>query len=116
MRALNPRSYSDWRITAFTRSFPIKTRPDGTITQGTWRYNCWGKKHSGLFKQTVTAEYSKKITGQRTYITLRLMKRGCCPPQLMIEFLKEEGMTADERDPIEEAMKVRKRGYFGEGD
>lgn len=114
MRMLDPNSDDDRRITAFTRSFPIKTRPDGGITQGTYSYDCWGEMQGGLFKQTVSPEYSIKISGQKSHVTLELEARGCCPPQLMKDFIEREGELV-ERDPVEEAMKLHKRGYFGGG-
>ncbi len=102
-------------FTAFTRSFPIKTFPNGDILQGTYSYDCWGKKQGGLFEQRVTAAYSAGITGQKSNITLELTQAGCCPPQLMKDFIQQEGAPAEERDPVEEAMKLHKRGYFGGG-
>lgn len=111
---LDPRSDDDRRITAFTRSFAIKTFPNGDVWQGTWSYDCWGDKQGGLFEQRVTAEYSKKITGQKGSPSLHLTKRGCCPPQLAKDFIMKEGAPV-ERDPVEEAMKLHKRGYFGGG-
>jgi len=112
---LHPESDEDRRITAFTRSFPIKTFPNGDVWQGTYSYDCWGRKQGGHFEQRVSAKYSKEITGQKSYITLELTKAGCCPPQLMKEFLEQEG-GPEGTDPAEEAMKLHKRGYFGEGD
>lgn len=114
MTALNPDSAEDRRITAFTRSFPIRTREDGMITQGTISYDCWGDKQGGIFKQTVTPGYSAKITGENNHTTLELMQRGCCPPQLMDDYIEQEGKMV-ERDPVKEAMKLHARGYFGGG-
>lgn len=112
--ALDPRDPAHRRITAFTRSFPIKTFPNGDVWQGTYSYDCWGDKQGGLFKQRITAADSKKQTGQKNYTTARLMTMGCCPPQLAKDFIVREGEMV-ERDPVEEAMKLHKRGYFGGG-
>ena len=114
MSGLNPNSEKDRRITAFTRSFPIKTFPNGDVWQGTYSYDCWGDKQGGLFKQRVSGEYSKKITGQKGTPSLALQQRGCCPPQLSKDYIEREGELV-ERDPVEEAMKMHKRGYFGGG-
>lgn len=115
MSPLNPRSAADRRITSFTRSFPISTFPDGSVLQGTFSYDCWGDKQGGLFKQRVSAAYSKKISGQKSYITLELTQKRCCPPQLMRGFIQKEGDPAEKFDAAEEAMKLHKRGYFGGG-
>lgn len=47
--------------------------------------------------------------------TLKMTAEGCCPPELMKDFIKQEGMPADEDDAVLEAMKLHKRGYFGGG-
>lgn len=114
MIGLDPDSEEDRRITAFTRSYAIKSREDGMVIQGTHSYDCWGKDQHGLFKQTVSPEYSAKVTGQKSYVTLELEAMGCCPPQLTKDFIMQEGALI-EKDPVEEAMKLHKRGYFGGG-
>lgn len=111
---LDPKDPADRRITAFTRSYVIKEMPYNTVLQGTLSYDCWGDQQGGLFEQRVTVEYSKKITGQKGSPSLHLTKRGCCPPQLAKDFIMKEGAPV-ERDPVEEAMKLHKRGYFGGG-
>lgn len=42
--------------------------------------------------------------------SIKAMAAGCCPPELMIEFLREE---REEAGAVEEAMKLHKRGSFG---
>lgn len=112
---LDPNDPADRRITAFTRSFPVSTFPNGDILQGWFSYDCWGDKQGGLYKERNTPADSKKNTGQRDYTTLRLRQMGCCPPQLMKKFLETESMAKGKLDPVEEAMKLHKRGYFGGG-
>ena len=111
---LDPQNADDMRITAFTRSFPVSGFPNGDVLQGTFSYDCWGRKQGGLFKQRVTAKYSRKVTGQKSFVTLSMMQMGCCPPQLMKDFIEREGELVG-RDPVEEAMNLHKRGYFGGG-
>jgi len=113
--ALDPNDPADSRITALTRSFPIKTFPNGDVLQGTFSYDCWGRKQGGLFKQRVSAEYSKGITGQKSHLTLKLMQLGCCPPQLASQMIGDESETDARGDPVEEAMLLHKRGYLGGG-
>jgi hypothetical protein len=114
---LDPNDPADRRITAFTRSFPVEefqTVRGIRVKQGWYSYDCWGKKQGGLFTQTVEPADSKKLTGQRNYATLKLTQMGCCPPQLMKDFIEREGELVA-RDPVEEAMMLHKRGYFGGG-
>jgi hypothetical protein len=47
--------------------------------------------------------------------TLRQTKAGCCPPQLMEEFIRKERFEDTGKDAVLEAMKLRKRGYLGGG-
>ena len=113
---LDPGKAIDRRITAFSRSRVIKTFPNGDIWLGTFQYDCWGKKREAEFTQRVTPEVAKEKMGQKSHITLELTQRGCCPPQLMKDFIQQEGGPAEERDPVLEAMKLHKRGYLGGGD
>ncbi len=115
MKMLDPNNPDDRKITAFTRMYYIKDWELGTIRAGLISYDCWGNKQGGIYKFTTTPEYFAKYGGQKSYLTLKLTQRGCCPPQLMKGFIEQEGMPVDERDPIEEAMKLHKRGYFGGG-
>lgn len=48
--------------------------------------------------------------------TLELTAMGCCPPALTKDFVMQEGGEMVEKDPVLEAMKLHKRGYFGGGD
>lgn len=113
MIGLNPYSDKDRRITAVTRSFPIEVFPNGDVLQGTYSYDCWGRIQGGLFKQRVSAEYAKKTTGQKSHLTLELMQRGCCPPQLAGEILSDAGAPEAKGGDVEEAYKLHKRGYLG---
>lgn len=111
MRQLNPKSDKDRRITAYTFSFPIKPLPYGWIQQGTYSYDCWGDLQGGLFKQTVSKEYSKKYSGWRNSLTLALLKQGCCPPMLHNEMEGVEELPGRGEGDIEEALKMHKKGY-----
>jgi len=111
---LNPMSDKDRLITAFTRMFFIEDWELDTIRAGYLSYDCWGKQQGGVQKFTTTPEYLARYGGQKSYVTLRLMQMGCCPPQLMKDFIEREGELV-ERDAVEEAMKLHKRGYFGGG-
>lgn len=113
MRKLDPRSAEDRRITSFTRSFPIKTFPNGDVLQGTYSYDCWGDKQGGLFKQRISGKLSKEITGQKSLLSLKIMQAGCCPPQLASQMMGEQSGKDSRGDPIEEAMLLHKRGYLG---
>jgi len=113
--ALNPKSDADRRITAFTRYWKIESFPNGDMLLGHLSYDCWGAKQHGIKKMRMRGEDAKKHIGQHDKTTLRLKQQGCCPPQLMKDFIEREGELA-ERDPVEEAMKLHKRGYFGGGD
>lgn len=114
MIGLDPRSEEDRRITAFTRYWEIKRYPDGTVLLGHLSYDCWGKKQHGIKKMRMTAEGAAAHIGQHNTTTLELTARGCCPPQLTKDFIMQEGAVV-ERDPVEEAMELHKRGYFGGG-
>jgi len=114
MRHLNPHSEMDRRITAFTRYWIIKDLFDNWVQVGHLSYDCWGNKQHGIKKITMSREAAKEHVGQHNHLTLELMKIGCCPPQLMKDFIEQEGADM-ERDPVEEAMKLHERGYFGGG-
>lgn len=57
--------------------------------------------------------------GQRAGLTdmrtLKMTAEGCCPPELMKDFIMTEGGAFAEADAAEEALKLHKRGYFGGG-
>lgn len=82
----------------------------GSLLYSVVGYDCWDREC-----------WKKKI---RTYppvkriIDLRSLKKiaaGCCPPALMKDYIMQEGGEMAERDPVEEALKLHKRGYFGGG-
>lgn len=95
MRALNRNNKSDRQIVAFYDMIFLKDLERGRISVGTIWYNCWGEKVEGIHKFTTTPEYFAKYGGTTSLLTLELAQAGCCPPQLMKEFLEQEGMTAD---------------------
>jgi len=115
MRRLNPRNVEDRRHTAFVDWFEISVFPDGSVLMGAYSYDCWGGKQGGLFRQRRDAETAAKLKGRKNHITLELMQRGCCPPQLASQMLGDESETDSQGDPIEEAMLLHKRGYLGGG-
>ena len=101
--------------TAYGISTPIGTDEYGRIIIRVVRWNCWGEKRGGpgaYYIDHVPAGYK---TGMRNYVTLDMMAQGCCPPQLMRDYIMQEGGELEERDPVVEAMKLHKRGYFGGG-
>lgn len=44
--------------------------------------------------------------------TLKDLQAGCCPPQLMMEFIETERLEAGKTDAVEEAMTLHKQGYL----
>jgi len=112
---LNPMSDKDRRITAFTNMFFIEKWELDTIRAGYLSYDCWGKQQGGVQKFTTTPEYLAKYGGLKSYLTLRLMQMGCCPPQLMQHFIATEGLAEAEPDAAAEALKLHKRGSLGGG-
>lgn len=115
MRDLDPNSPRDRAITAFTRTFEIKTFPNGDILMGIYSYDCWGDMQGGLFKQRATKDLFNQKVGQKSHLSLKLMQAGCCPPQLASQMLGDEDSPGAKGDAIEEAYKLHKRGYLGGG-
>ena len=69
----------------------------------------------GCSRYSISPGWSGKmgmITDQRS---LEFIALGCCPPELMSEFLKTEAEAGRGPDAVVEAMKLHKRGYFGGG-
>ena len=90
--------------------------PDGSILYRFYMFDCDGNgfPSEGSFKLVRTTEKLKG--GYQDHRTLEDMIGGCCPPQLMKDFIMQEGGEMVARDPVEEAIKLHKRGYFGGGD
>ena len=88
--------------------------PGGSKLYKFLMFDCDGRRYpkEGAFKLVRTTETPK--AGYQDHRTLGDMQNGCCPPQLMKDFIEREGELA-ERDPVMEAMKLHKRGYFGGG-
>lgn len=77
-------------------------------------YSCLGK----LLWATIVHGWLEGHTKLRPLVDMRsleLTAKGCCPPALMKDFIMQEGGEMAERDPVLEAMKLHKRGYFGGG-
>jgi hypothetical protein len=47
--------------------------------------------------------------------TLEMTQGGCCPPQITEDQIRKERFENIEEDAVLQAMKLRKRGYFGGG-
>ena len=101
--------------TATSRTAIVKTFEDGSVLVRAWRRNCWGEPRGGPGAYTDSRSAAGFKVGFKSYVTLDMMKQGCCPPQLMKDFIMQEGGEMVERDPVVEAMKLHKRGYFGGG-
>lgn len=77
-------------------------------------YNCFGKNY--WTTETHAGPGQSIPTGRRVDMrSLKTIALGCCPPALMKDFIMQEGGEMVERDPVLEAMKLHKRGYFGGG-
>ena len=78
-------------------------------------YNCFGKNY--WTTETFSEPGETILTGREVDVrSLKTIAMGCCPPALMKDFIMQEGGEMVERDPVLEAMKLHKRGYFGGGD
>lgn len=91
---------------------------DGKAVTGRWAATLTVKTEEG-FKSVKYFGYGSPIyvgVGRRRGITdlrtLTMTAAGCCPPELMTEFLQQEDT---EKDAVEEAVKLHKVGYFGGG-
>lgn len=115
MRQLNPNNPADRRITSFTRYWYISTFPNGDMLLGHLSFDCWGKRQHGVKKLRMSAAGAKLHIGQHTNLSLRLMQRGCCPPQLAGEMEGDMSATDSRGDAAQEAMMLHKRGYLGGG-
>ncbi len=103
----------DLKRTAFSRRFKVKTFADGTYIVRVLEYDCLGKMKSDIKYREIPGPDTLKM-GQKDARSLKQLQEGCCPPQLTKDFIEQEGALI-ERDPVEEAMKLHKRGYFGGG-
>jgi len=88
--------------------------PDGSMIYRVVTKNCLGEDmpSAGAYKRIRTT-----VPAGKPYFDARSLESiagGCCPPQLMKDYIEREGELV-ERDPVEEAMKLHKRGYFGGG-
>jgi hypothetical protein len=79
LKQLNPLSAKDRRITAFTKTFIVKRLQQNTVQAGIDSFDCWGKQQGGTHKFTTTLDYIQEHLGYKNFVTLSLMKRGCCP-------------------------------------
>jgi len=92
----------------------IPPAPDGSMLYKFFMFDCEGRgfPEPGSFKLVRTTDIPK--AGYQDHRTLKDIQAGCCPPQLMKDYIMQEG-GMEERDPVLEAMKLHKRGYFGGG-
>ena len=77
-------------------------------------FNCFGDI---IWETRIHARGGAKVKTSG-YVDMRSLEAtalGCCPPALMKDFVMQEGGELAERDPVMEAMKLHKRGYFGGG-
>lgn len=111
MSRLNPLSAEDRRITAYTNTFFIKDWELGTVRAGIDSFDCWGRQQGGTYKFTTTAEYLARQEGFRNYVTLDLMKRGCCPVIAQELAEMEAGIPTDMGDGLREATEMHETGY-----
>ena len=79
MRRLNPLSADDRRITAYTNYWIIEPLFGPWVQVGHLSYDCWGKEQHEIKKITMDAKSAAEHVGFRSYVTLELMQRGCCP-------------------------------------
>jgi hypothetical protein len=112
MLPVNPNSEVDKRITAFSRRIKLKTYADGSYLVEVSEYNCWGKLKNRVKYREMPGPDVLKM-GKKSHLTLELMQRGCCPPQLASQMLGDEDSPGAKGDAIEEAYKLHKRGYLG---
>lgn len=77
-------------------------------------YGCYGDL---LWATDIVLEKGEPPPGSG-FVDMRTLAdtaAGCCPPVLTKGFIMQEGGEMAERDPVLEAMKLHKRGYFGGG-
>ena len=100
--------------TAYSFSKQVKDYGDGSVLLQVWRWNCWGEPRGGP-----GASYKVRVAGKQikigwtNYITIELLKKGCCPPMLKQETVGEQDLPLRTGGAAEEAMKLHKRGYLG---
>lgn len=87
----------------------IRRYPDGSQLRRVRRWNCWDEPIGGP-----GAYYDVRVglplpPLRVNYITLEMKLAGCCPESEMKKHIQE---TAD---PVVEAYRLHKRGYFGGG-
>lgn len=103
-----------YAATIYKVESPQKPAPDGSLVYRAFRIDCAGRgvPKDGDYKRVRTFPKYAKTEDHRT---LEDLQAGCCPPQLMKEFIQTERFDASKGDAAEEALKLHKRGYFGGG-
>lgn len=113
MSGIKYKKYGPPTAYAFVAKAP--EREDGKVYWRIRNWNCWGEPRvqPGYYYDTLLPKgYPKGLIDHRT---LDMIKKGCCPPRLLKDFIMTESGELAERDPVLEAMKLHKRGYFGGG-
>jgi hypothetical protein len=101
--------------TAYSRTRVIEEFEDGSVLLGLRQWDCWGIEYWGGERRIRTRFKKGEKAGLHNFVTLEMQQAGCCPPELMKDYIMQEGGELVERDPLEEAMELHKRGYFGGG-
>jgi len=101
-----------YAATLFEEEKPQTPAPDGSLVFRAYRVDCSGRgvPTDGAYKRVRTFPKYAKTEDHRT---LKDMQAGCCPPQLMAEFIKTERFASEEGDAVAEALALHKRGYLG---
>jgi hypothetical protein len=92
----------------------VPPQPDGALLYIFKMFDCDGMGYPSEGAKKVIRTTDKLKLGYTDHRDLRALQEGCCPPALMKDFILQEGAIV-ERDPVEEAMKLHARGYFGGG-
>ena len=106
------------RYVAFRDCVKIEKKgiPEGTMLVECVAWNCEGKPVGDPQTKLRSKVYIKEFQlGRVDKRSLDLIAKGCCPPQLMEDFIRKERFGSGPGDPVLEAMKLHKRGYFGGG-
>lgn len=73
--------------TAYSLTRIIEEFEDGSVLLGLRQWDCWGIEYWGGERKVRTILTPENQPGYHNFITLDMLKKGCCPPLLKEGFL-----------------------------
>lgn len=74
--------------TAYSFNKIVEDYGDGRFLIDLWQWDCWGIVYPGSPRRLKVGDKEKKDFGWHNFITLDMLKAGCCPPILKEGFLE----------------------------